>query len=51
MKSGDAKDLINQMPGVTTLDIKLSPFWVSSIAKNQAKITITVGKAKNDAGS
>jgi hypothetical protein len=51
MKSGDAKDLINQMPGVTTVDIKLSPFWVSSIPKNQAKITITVGKAKNDAGS
>jgi hypothetical protein len=51
MKSGDAKDLINQLPGVTTVDIKLSPFWVSSIPKNQAKITITVGKAKNDAGS
>ena len=45
MKSGEAKDLISQLPGVTGVDVKLSPFWVSSIPKNTDKIVITVGKA------
>lgn len=44
-KSGEAKDTINQLPGVTNVDIKLSPFWVSSIPKNTDKIIIQVGKA------
>jgi hypothetical protein len=45
MKSGPAKDAINQLPGVTGVDVKLSPFWVSSVPKNTDKIVITVGKA------
>lgn len=44
-KSGDAKEVINQLPGVTDVDIKLSPFWVSSIPKNTDKIVVQVGKA------
>jgi hypothetical protein len=44
-KSGEAKDAINQLPGVTGVDIKLGPFWVSSIPSNTDKIVITVGKA------
>jgi len=44
-KSGDAKDIINQLPGVTDSDIKLSPFWLNAIPSNPSKITITVGKA------
>lgn len=44
MKSGAAKDLINQLPGVTDVNIKLSPFWVNSIPKSADKIDITVGK-------
>ncbi len=44
-KSGDAKEIINQLPGVTKVDIKLSPFWLTSIPNNPDKITIHVGKA------
>jgi hypothetical protein len=44
-KSGDAKDIINQIPGVTNVDIKLSPFWLTSIPSNPSKITVHVGKA------
>lgn len=47
-KSGEAKADINQLPGVTGVDIKLSPFWVNSIPKNTDKILITVGKAANN---
>lgn len=43
-KSGEAKDLINQLPGVTDVQIKLGPFWVSSIPSNQDKITVEVDK-------
>jgi hypothetical protein len=48
MKSGEAKDMISQLPGVSGVDIKLGPFWVSSIPKNTDKIVITVGKAAAD---
>lgn len=52
MKSGDAQNLINQIPGVTDTQVKLSPFWVGKIPKNTSKISITVGKAKqSNAGS
>jgi hypothetical protein len=44
-KAGDAKTLINQIPGVTDVNVKLSPFWVGGIPKNASKITIHVGKA------
>lgn len=44
-KSGEAKDIITQLPGVTDANVKLSPFWLSSVPKNPDKITIKVGKA------
>ncbi|CAN5405241.1 hypothetical protein BH09PAT4_BH09PAT4_01170 [soil metagenome] len=44
-KSGEAKDTISQLPGVTDVNIKLGPFWVSSIPKSTDKIVIQVDKA------
>lgn len=43
-KSGDAKELISKYPGVTSVDVHYSPFWVSSIPKKTSKITVTVEK-------
>ncbi len=36
--------LIKQNPDVTSVSIRLSPFWVSSIPSNQSKITINIAK-------
>jgi hypothetical protein len=43
-KSGDIVPVINSLPGVTDTNVKLSPFWVSSIPKNTSKITVVVEK-------
>lgn len=43
-KSGDAKQLIGDYPGVTSVDVNYRPFWVSKIPKNTGKINITVEK-------
>jgi hypothetical protein len=45
-KSGEAKDLIKQYPGVTDVEVEYSPFWVSSIPKKTGKITVEVQKPK-----
>ena len=44
-KSGDAQSIIGQLPGVTSVSVQLSPFWVSSIPTNPSKVTVTIGKA------
>lgn len=44
-KSGEVKNLIKQTPGVTSVDVKYSPFWVSSTPKKTSKITIQLDKA------
>lgn len=41
-KAGEAKELIQSNPGVTSVDVKYSPFWVSSIPKNINKITVVI---------
>jgi hypothetical protein len=45
-KIGDVKAYINGLPGVTSVDVRLSPFWVSSVPTNLSKITVTVLGAK-----
>ncbi|HSX06548.1 MAG TPA: hypothetical protein VLG92_02415 [Candidatus Saccharimonadia bacterium] len=46
-KSGDIKSYLKQTPGVTSVDVKYSPFWVSVVPKNTSKTTITIIKAGN----
>lgn len=49
-KAADAKEVIGDNPGVTNVDVRYTPFWVSSIPKNTSKITISVEKpASNNA--
>lgn len=43
-KGGDIKQLLQSNPGVTDVQTKLSPFWVSSVPKKAARITITIAK-------
>jgi hypothetical protein len=44
-KMGDAQTLISQIPGVTSVKVYLSPFWVSSVPTNPNNVTVTVGKS------
>lgn len=37
---GEAQQIINQIPGVDKVDIKLSPFWVTSVPSDPAKVSL-----------
>jgi hypothetical protein len=39
-KTGDIKAALNAWPGVKSVDVKLSPFWVSKVPKKPGKITV-----------
>ncbi|MCA9327434.1 hypothetical protein KDA14_02805, partial [Candidatus Saccharibacteria bacterium] len=43
-KSADIKDAIKQLPGVTDVEVKYRPFWVSTAPNNVKKITIDIAK-------
>ena len=43
-KGGDIQSLLRSNPGVTDVQTKLSPFWVSSVPKKASKITISIAK-------
>jgi hypothetical protein len=43
-RAGDAKQLLDSKPGVSGVEIRLSPFWVFSIPKNTKKINITINE-------
>ncbi len=54
LKSGDIKSQIGSNPDVTSVTVKLSPFWVTSAPKNTGKITVNIAKptktSKNASG-
>jgi hypothetical protein len=43
-KPGPIKDKLKTNPDVTTVEIKLSPFWVSSVPNKTSKITVDIAK-------
>ncbi len=43
-KTGEVRDMLKNYPGVTDVEVKLSPFWVTSVPKSASKITITYEK-------
>ncbi len=43
-KPGPVKDELGTNPDVTGVDVKLSPFWVSSIPKKTSRITVNIAK-------
>ena len=44
-RSGDAQTFISQLPGVTSVKVYLSPFWVGSVPTNPSKVTVDISKA------
>lgn len=44
-RKSQAQDIISSRPGVTKVDIKYSPFWVSATPKNTKHINITFTEA------
>jgi len=43
-KPGDVKSQVGSDPDVTSVDVKLSPFWVGSVPKKTSKITVNIAK-------
>lgn len=41
-KTGDAKKIVKDNPGVTDVTVEYSPFWVTSIPGDQGKVSITI---------
>jgi hypothetical protein len=54
-KSGDIQTMLKDNPGVTSVKVHFSPFWVNVAPKNPAKITVIFDKtntaAKNNASN
>jgi len=44
-KAGDVRTIISANPGVTSVNVHYSPFWVSTAPKNANKITIVIKKS------
>ncbi len=43
-KTGEVVPMIKNLPGVTDVNVKLSPFWVTSVPTNPSKVTVVVEK-------
>jgi len=43
-KSGEVKSDLESQPGVKSVTVKLSPFWVSSVPNKDKKITVIIAK-------
>ncbi|HVS58189.1 MAG TPA: hypothetical protein VHD60_00415 [Candidatus Saccharimonadales bacterium] len=43
-KGGDVQSMLKANPGVTSVVVRLSPFWVSSVPNNPDKITVHFSK-------
>lgn len=41
-KTGDVKSLLQGNPDVTSVNVKLGPFWVTSVPKDVSKITVNI---------
>lgn len=41
-KANEAEELIKAYPGVTAVEVRYSPFWVSAIPKKPGKITVVI---------
>jgi copper chaperone CopZ len=48
-KAGDVEQAINNWPGVKSVKVDLSPFWVSKVPKKDAKVTVKMVEDKASA--
>jgi hypothetical protein len=46
LKSGEVVTMLKADPGVTAVNVHLSPFWVTSVPSNLNKVTVTFQKAQ-----
>ncbi len=46
-KEGNVKSLLSSYPGVKDVQVKFSPFWVSKVPKNTAKINLVLKQIKS----
>lgn len=44
-KTGDVQTALKNIPGVTSVDIKYSPFWISSVPKKASRVNVVIIKA------
>ncbi|HEX5797712.1 MAG TPA: hypothetical protein VFX86_04975 [Candidatus Saccharimonadales bacterium] len=47
-KSGEAENILGQIPGVNDPKVELSPFWVSKVPSNHSKINIEIQQANGN---
>lgn len=47
-KSPEVKEMFNDNPDVTNVDVKLSPFWVSSVPSNEKKVIVKIAAPKEN---
>ncbi len=50
-KPGAIKDKLRTNPDVTDVEVKLSPFWVSSVPNKESKIKVIIAKPSNSNSS
>lgn len=43
-KAGEVREILKNYPGVTDVEVSMSPFWVKSVPKSASKVTITYEK-------
>jgi hypothetical protein len=41
---GDVQSMVNAIPGVTNVNVQLSPFWVSTVPTNPNQISVAINK-------
>lgn len=44
LKSGEVQTQLQANPDVTSVSVKLSPFWITTVPKNTSRITINIAK-------
>jgi len=46
LESGKIRETLGRLPGVKSVEVKYSPFWVSTVPKNTSKITVVQQEVK-----
>lgn len=50
-KSPEIKQMFNDNPDITNVEVKLSPFWVSSVPNNEKKVIVKIAKPASSSNS
>lgn len=47
-KSPEIKEMFNDNPDITNVDVKFSPFWVNSVPNNEKKVVVKIATPKEN---